>query len=209
MKLLALADIHAEEQVIKRIGRWKAGKDYDYAVVCGDLTNNGPPDFAEEFFETAENCLFVPGNNDPPAILEIAKRHNALLHNKEMKIKGLSFVGFGYSSPTPYNTVGELSEEEIYRQMKNLPISEESILVLHSPPFGVLDEVDDIHAGSRSVRKIIDLRKPSLALFGHVHEIEGKKKVGETLCVNLPPAMKLRCAIIDVGSKIEVKFRKL
>lgn len=208
MKMLALADIHAKEQVIEKVKRLRERND-ECLVVCGDLTNNGPPEFAEEFFEAAGQCLFVPGNNDPPAILSIAKKHNALLHNKELSIKGISFVGFGYSPPTPFNTVGELSEEEIYRQMKNLPIKEESVLVLHSPPFGVLDEVDDMHAGSRSIRKIIELRRPRLALFGHIHELEGKKKVGETLCVNLPPAMNLRGALIEVSEKIDVRFRKL
>ena len=50
------------------------------------------------------------------------------------------------------------------------------VLITHSPPFGVLDMVDDqehcgnFHAGSKSLMGAIYEKKPKLHIFGHIHE---------------------------------------
>eukprot|EP01065_Artemidia_motanka_P029565 TRINITY_DN35660_c0_g1_i1.p1 TRINITY_DN35660_c0_g1~~TRINITY_DN35660_c0_g1_i1.p1 ORF type:complete len:336 (+),score=75.96 TRINITY_DN35660_c0_g1_i1:60-1010(+) len=61
------------------------------------------------------------------------------------------------------------------------------VLLTHGPPHGVLDEADHcgVHwGGVPGVRRILAERRPKLHLFGHVHESNGVKQVGETLCVN-------------------------
>ncbi len=67
------------------------------------------------------------------------------------------------------------------------------ILLHHQPPYGVLDKVGGHapkhwhgkHAGSRVIRKFIDRYQPAYAFCGHIHEGEGKKKLGKTEVHNL------------------------
>eukprot|EP01065_Artemidia_motanka_P022665 TRINITY_DN2685_c0_g1_i1.p2 TRINITY_DN2685_c0_g1~~TRINITY_DN2685_c0_g1_i1.p2 ORF type:complete len:328 (+),score=109.22 TRINITY_DN2685_c0_g1_i1:65-985(+) len=62
------------------------------------------------------------------------------------------------------------------------------VLLTHGPPFDVLDEADyerGMHWGAvPGLRRILAERRPKLHLFGHIHESNGTRQVGETLCVN-------------------------
>ena len=205
MKLLVIADVHGEEVVLDKIK--DIHKKYDYVVIAGDLTD-GSLDFAKRFFEI-KNILFVPGNADPPLIERTARGIRKSLHKNLIKLDSIKLIGFGYSNPTPFRTPGELSEAEIYRQIKNLPIDEQTILVTHVPPYGLLDEVNDMHIGSRSLRKIVDERKPRLHVFGHVHEIIGKKKFGNVTLINIPSAMELKGLEINIEKTLSCEFVEL
>lgn len=68
------------------------------------------------------------------------------------------------------------------------------ILVCHQPPYGILDKVTaeyapkqwkGKHAGSKAILDYIKKRQPKLVLCGHIHEQEGKKKIGKTQVHNL------------------------
>ena len=67
------------------------------------------------------------------------------------------------------------------------------ILVCHQPPYGVLDKVGKIapkhwrgkHAGSKVILECIKKYQPRYVFCGHIHEGEGKKKIGKTEVYNL------------------------
>lgn len=68
------------------------------------------------------------------------------------------------------------------------------VLVCHQPPYGFLDKVDfpgvpqgwkGKHAGSKVILEYIKKHQPSYVFCGHIHEGEGKVKIGESEVFNL------------------------
>lgn len=93
------------------------------------------------------------------------------------------------------------------------------IFVTHNVPYNCrLDKIRDKnapviiqgkHYGSKLIRRIIDKYQPVLCLCGHIHENQGKCKIGKTLVVNTGAALEGKCAVIDFDEKVKnVKFIK-
>ncbi len=57
------------------------------------------------------------------------------------------------------------------------------------------------HYGSKMFRKIIEKYQPVLSLGGHMHENQGKQKLGRSLIVNPGAAVDGKAAIIEVEGK--------
>ena len=64
--------------------------------------------------------------------------------------------------------------------------TETDILITHGPPFGILDQtIRGEKVGCEDLTDIVQNRvKPSLHVFGHIHEAYGQEQIGETLYVN-------------------------
>ncbi|PIX31846.1 hypothetical protein COZ60_02345, partial [Candidatus Bathyarchaeota archaeon CG_4_8_14_3_um_filter_42_8] len=108
-------------------------------------------------------------------------------------------------------TYGELTEEEIYKQMSDLPIDENTLLMLHCPPKGYFDTTpkgDSV--GSDSRFRIIQEKKPLAAFFGHIHEHSGIFELGHTTLIKLPAANTMQaCAVSITDKKISAEFISL
>ncbi|MCX6772587.1 MAG: metallophosphoesterase [Candidatus Micrarchaeota archaeon] len=209
MKILALSDLHADEDVLDRLRAISAQSPYDLVLFCGDITNRGPVSYVEEVLSLFPHCYAVHGNMDTPDVIEKMRALGLLLHGKKVKLKDWNLVGLGGSNPTPFHTPTEYSEEEISATLAAAKVDEFSIVVSHPPPYGLFDGVGALHVGSTAVRKMIEQKKPLMVICGHIHEYEGKEILGETLIVKLPPAEKLRAAEIEIRDSIDVKFIKL
>lgn len=67
------------------------------------------------------------------------------------------------------------TDEELEEKWRLIP-NDIDILITHSPPYDILDEVDSqehctsYHVGSRSLLKRVCEIKPKLHVFGHIHE---------------------------------------
>jgi uncharacterized protein len=194
MRILLLADIHGEEAVLERL-RSVASR-YEYVLIAGDIGK--AVSFMEDLLSISDNIYWVPGNSEE---LDSPDKYPRCLHRQRMEISGgFNIVGFGFTPPTPFGTPGEMREEDIYSQMRDLPIDGRTILLTHAPPYGILDEVEPgLHAGSHSVRKIIEEMRPLLLICGHIHDVEGKQKVGETTVVQLPAGKNLRGVVLEIG----------
>lgn len=68
------------------------------------------------------------------------------------------------------------------------------ILLTHVPPYGILDTVNSRlarpdwvgrHAGSKAILQYIKRYQPLHVFCGHIHESEGREKVGQTWIYNL------------------------
>ena len=66
---------------------------------------------------------------------------------------------------------------------ENIP-TDADVLITHQPPYGILDEGDDIHYGSKTLRESIKQSKPKYHLFGHIHGLNGIKKAGGIIYSN-------------------------
>ncbi|MEM4348460.1 MAG: metallophosphoesterase [Candidatus Anstonellaceae archaeon] len=209
MKLLALSDLHADEEVLDRLKAISLRKKYDFVLFVGDITNNGPVSYVREVLEIFPNSFAVHGNMDPPEVASAIEHMGKSLHGKKVNIGQWNLVGLGGSNKTPFGTPSELSEEEIEQVLANTGMDEFSIVVAHPPPYGAFDLIGQMNVGSKALRKFVETRKPILLFCGHIHEYEGKQILGETLIVKLSPAEKLRAAEVEIKEEISVKFISL
>jgi len=206
MRLLVVSDIHDEEAVLERIKEKMApGNGFDHLLVCGDISHN--VSFAEDFISMFPSAFIVPGNWDSKNVNETIAKAENFCHGKKISLGkendgSFNIVGFGHSNITPFHTYGELSEEEIYTQMSKLDIDENTLLLMHCPPKGYFDDVSDRrHAGSESIQRIIEEKKPFAAFFGHVHEHAGTSKLGSTMLVKVPAAKDMKACSVEFNSR--------
>jgi predicted phosphohydrolase len=60
------------------------------------------------------------------------------------------------------------------------------VLLVHGPPFGVLDHARrGVDTGSNALRRAVLRARPRLGIFGHIHEAHGEAMLGETRCLNV------------------------
>jgi Icc-related predicted phosphoesterase len=208
MKLLVFSDLHEEEAALESLRR--IAPDFDHVLICGDVSRS--VSFAEDVLKAFPKAFLVPGNWDSEPVNKLFASSPQWVHGKRVKLGNkFNIVGFGYSSPTPFGTFGELSEENIHDGMSRLKMDRHSLLMLHSPPKGHFDEgLLGRHIGSESVLKTIKDKKPLAAFFGHAHEHEGTEKLGPTTLVKLPAANSMRaCSVSLTDKKLDVEFISL
>ncbi|MFA6327923.1 MAG: metallophosphoesterase [Candidatus Micrarchaeia archaeon] len=207
MKLLALSDLHASEDLLDRLRAIASRKKYDAVLFCGDITDRGPVSYAKEALSLFPRAFAVHGNMDTPDVAACMREMGVLVHGRKVKLGDWNLVGLGGSNPTPFGTPSEYSEEEIASALARAGVDEFSIVLSHPPPYGLFDEVGNgMHVGSKAVRKMVEEKRPILLICGHVHEHEGREILGETLVVKLGPAEKMRGAEITIGESIDVEF---
>lgn len=152
--------------------------------------------------------VVIPGNDDPPQFDEIL-RDSAVWTNCDGKVVevegGVQIAGLGCSTPTPWDTPRELSDEEIDRRLETILSSADParplIVNVHVPPYGSgLDTCPVLDAelrpvlgpggplmapvGSRALHQHILRARPILGLHGHIHEACGIARIGRTLSAN-------------------------
>lgn len=74
----------------------------------------------------------------------------------------------GYQGCLRYKTGGDFqfTENEAANDLAAFPHVD--ILLLHAPPFGLLDDLSDpVHSGSKAVRQYVDIHKPKFIFCGH------------------------------------------
>ena len=151
-------------------------------------------------------CYVCPGNDDMLKIDEIIRESESVssAESKVIQVGGAyEMLSTGWSTPTPWKTYRECSEEELAKKIANmtdqLQDPAKSIFNLHDPPHGShLDEAPDLtedldlkgggritkSVGSVAVRQAIEKHQPLLGLHGHIHESKGVTKIGRTTCIN-------------------------
>ncbi|TET89348.1 MAG: metallophosphoesterase [Methanomassiliicoccales archaeon] len=206
MRILTISDIHGSDWGVRQVHSWIDELDPELLIVCGDITHFGPITFARDFFGSLDvRTLAVPGNCDPPAILELLDELKANLHGKKVTITDETFVGFGASPPTPFDTLFEVPDELIYESLSSV-MERNAILVTHTPPYGVLDGTTFTGPlGSKSIMRIIEKFNPKLAVFGHIHEAKGLREE-ETVYLNPGSAREGYAAVVRTNTSIDVEM---
>jgi Icc-related predicted phosphoesterase len=193
MKLLVFSDLHSDLSAATQLVHQANAVD---AVVCaGDLCN------AHQRLEQIVSVLaafdrptvLVAGNNETTSELRDACAewpHFHVLHGSGVELLGMPFWGVGGGIPvTPFGAWSyDFAEDQAEPLLTGCPIG--SILVTHSPPFGVLDvSGSGKNLGSTTVRLTIERCHPRLAVCGHIHASGGKRAMlGTTTVINAGPA---------------------
>lgn len=187
MRLLIFSDIHGDVRALERLMATEA----DYYFAAGDLVTfaRGFERVGPWFAGKADRTYVIPGNHESEAdIAEFcASYHLRNLHGQSIELGGTHIAGLGYSSPTPFHTPGEYSEQEIETRLEPFAALSPLVLICHAPPHGTaLDRIKEgLHGGSKSVRSFIEARQPTHFFCGHIHEAEGVAiEMGATKAVN-------------------------
>ena len=188
MRALIFSDIHNDLATLRKL----IATDADYYIAAGDLVSwaKGLDKCGEILKEKSDRVWALPGNHESAEqIASFCEKFGLRnFHDQVIEAGGRQFGGLGYSSPTPFNTPGEYSEEELEQRLSKFAGLERLIMICHAPPQGTeLDRIrDGVHGGSRSVRKFIDSAQPDYFFCGHIHEGEGREiRIGKTVARNV------------------------
>ncbi|MGC8497545.1 MAG: metallophosphoesterase family protein [Thermoplasmata archaeon] len=209
MKILALADLHSQVSYFY-IEELISQHHPDLITILGDITDFGPSESASDLFMLNSTVILtIPGNCDPPAILKMMNCYNVInMHKNVFYFKGYRFVGFGGADISTINIGIAFTDLEAYDYLSN-NLTEDSILLLHQPPYGFLDTLikdRSRHVGNKGVRAAIDKITPRLILVGHMHENQGILNDGNTVIVNPGAAKDRKYALVDLEKEISVKL---
>jgi len=195
--------VQADQSKVDKLFHEKARERLESWVDLAETRLNG----------TGIKCYITGGNDDDPEVLEPIHRPGTqsffACENKMVYVdEDHSMISVGLSTPTPWNTPREVSEEElgamIEEMVKQVPDMGCCIFNFHDPPIDStldtcpkLDWTKDppepivqagqivMHgAGSKSVRKAIETYQPMLGLHGHIHESMSVAKIGHTTIIN-------------------------
>ena len=187
-KLLIFSDIHTDWRTLERILSVEA----DFYIAAGDQATWGRGlDRCGQVLRTrSEKVWVLPGNHESaPQIATFCEQyglHN--FHERQFAAGTWHVAGLGYSSPTPFDTPGEYSEEEMAEQLSKFVGLSPLVMICHSPPLNTqLDRIHDgLHGGSSAVMAFIEKVQPLQFFCGHIHEAEGKViQIGKTRAMNV------------------------
>jgi uncharacterized protein len=162
---------------------------------------------------TGIKCFVTGGNDDEWDVLKVMKREDTrsffACENEMVQVdEHHSMISVGLSTPTPWKTPREVSEDELGNMIEEMaakiPDQQKAIFNFHDPPKDstldtcpMLDWTKDppeqivrggqpvLHgAGSEAVRRAIEKYQPMLGLHGHIHESQSVARIGRTTCIN-------------------------
>jgi len=176
-KLLIFSDIHGDKAALERLMAIEA----DYYFAAGDLANfgRGLDAMGPILQKRAQRMYVVPGNHESAADVESFCREYGFqdFHGRTMQIAGYNVAGLGYSNPTPFDTPGEYSEQELRDRLDEFNGLDPLVLICHTPPKGsALDRAGEgQHFGSVAIREFIQREQPLYFFCGHIHEAAGQQ----------------------------------
>jgi len=187
MRIYATADIHGKKERIRAIRNTITELRPDVLIVAGDITHyTQSASVIREVNTLPIPVLAVRGNTDRATVdgfIESAPNISSL-HLKEVRIGEISFMGIGGTIPVPFSTRLCLRESSLLAKAHSL-IQRHSVLVVHPPPRGILDEAfGRFHAGCKGLRDLVVQCQPRLVVCGHIHERRGTAHLGKTTVVN-------------------------
>lgn len=175
--------------------------------ILSELNSLGVPVFVVpgNWDWTGENSDwgFLEGRGYPEMLEGFENIHDLNFDSRE--IDGWKFIGYGPCSgpeipqyeddkPDSDEEMRDIREEyeDKKRRLKNLFSEGKTVFLSHNVPQDTsLDEIDNEdspvhgrHYGSIIVRELIEEFSPEYSIAGHMHEGEGREKVGDAECLN-------------------------
>jgi Icc-related predicted phosphoesterase len=191
MKFCILSDTHGSHWDIEI-------PKVDYLIHCGDATNTvhskelfGLNNWVKQEKEKGsfKKMIFIPGNHDlslerfPDAAKELLPNIDHILIHEGMELEGLKIWGCPYV-PTYFNWAFMKDEDDLYWIYNQIPVNLD-ILVCHGPPRGHCDWNGKEHAGSYSMRDVLEYKQPKYYVCGHIHTGRGVSKLKNTTILNV------------------------
>lgn len=187
MRVAAISDTHGHHRQLT------IPDGLDVLVHCGDITPEGELPIVEDFADwmASQNVphkIVIAGNHDitfDPAFRDryssaaeimLMRRGIHYLFDSSVTIDGYKFYGTPWVPNLP---LWAFYHAESKNHFTKIP-DDVDVLVSHAPPRGLCDKVygpmdQTFHFGCQKLyRRVADLRRLKLHLFGHVHDSGGK-----------------------------------
>jgi Icc-related predicted phosphoesterase len=204
MKIVIISDTHGNHDHMRH-----KLPEADMLIHAGDCTNIGSESDIRNFVHWIQNLkrfdtkIFIAGNHDwgfelkPPWLSTYINDENlsqsdcVYLEDSEFILTSPEFsrpIKF-YGSPWQPEFMKwafNVKRSELYKYWEKIPLDTD-ILITHGPPQGILDyaQYGNEFVGCSSLRHYVENKiKPTLHIFGHLHESYGTKVHAETLYVN-------------------------
>jgi len=196
MKILVMSDLHSRVNyflIDDLVRKHNAG----LVLLLGDLTNFGPPEKVLELKSKIVDIVAIPGNCDPPEVLNVIDKAGLInAHKRKIIINGLEIVGLGGSDRDFVNMGIYFDDDEAYKFLHE-NLTENSYLMLHQPPYGILDTVRTGNGGNKGIRKAIFEKRPKVVFSGHIHEARGIEEIDGIKFINPGAAKEGNYVIFD------------
>lgn len=155
----------------------------DLLLIAGDCTMRGSKHEVKAFVSWLETLkydkiIYIAGNHDVAIDTYFSKdpRIEYLMHSSTefngWRIHGMPFCGF-FEGMNPAVAAFTVSETSMAAFCEEIPHDTE-ILLIHGPPLGILDSIEEEQVGSQALYNALMDRKalPHLkyVIFGHIHE---------------------------------------
>jgi len=229
MRILVTSDLHGATGMLPALSRVVSALAPDLVTFSGDVPpylmtaegqTGGEEEAAWETFlyflgELPTPVAFIPGNLDGPASALAARLlaatkcfpnlhpvHGGTLIDEE---GGHAIFGFGGGITDSDRSSGLLLRlpwwEAALALLSTRTFGRRAIVLLHTPPVGVVDVEGGTHMGSRRVNELIEEFRPGFVFCGHAHNAQGSEVIAGTLVVN-PGALNLGYyAVVDTESR--------
>ena len=187
MKICCISDTHSQlNKIIVPSG--------DLLIHAGDLTFNGTTketikelDTLQKHSKNFQHIVLISGNHDwlgekQPLLMKKLCEDRGLIYLDHSSVKLLGFNIFGSPyTPEFYNWAFNVQRgEDIRKKWDQIP-RDTDILVTHGPPHRILDWVDrdgSLHVGCEELREVVEVIRPKLHIFGHIHCAYGEVYYG-------------------------------
>ena len=185
MKLVLISDTHGRHRDLKL-------PEGDILIHAGDISKHGELEVIADFNDWLKPLPFqakivIAGNHDFcfEQVNGQALLSNAIyLQDSSVTISGTKFYGSPWQ-PRFCNMAFNLDRGELLRQKWDMIPSDTDILITHSPPQGVCDQIlRGDFVGCQDLLEATERIKPKLHVFGHIHEAYGVFKDKYTTFVN-------------------------
>jgi Icc-related predicted phosphoesterase len=189
---IGFGDIHEKPAMIREIDIAPSAQGI---LIAGDLTNVGGKNAASRVIDEIEKInprIYAQiGNMDTREADAFLTERGVNTHAATVDLGcGVGLIGLGYSTPTPFNTPSEASEEQLFQWLAQARAGADGydhlVFMTHTPPMGT--KTDRISSGqsvgSTAVRKFIEDTQPDVCLTGHIHEAKSVDQIGNTRIVN-------------------------
>jgi len=183
MKIWHIGDTHTYHDLLE------IPKDIDMVIFSGDCSNPRDPYSNElevrnfiDWFKCLpiKHKIFVAGNHDSSIEKGLVTKkdftqYNIIyLENEHVMVEGIKIFGSPYT-PTFGNWSFMKERHKLDRIWDNAIDNDSDIIVVHGPPKGILDLSYDRdnkleNCGDKSLWNKVQIVKPKLMLFGHLHD---------------------------------------
>lgn len=191
---MAISDTHGQH---RRLKLPKA----DFLVHCGDVGMSGNKTEVMDFIDWFSALkfkykIFVAGNHDfylerlgTAAVQALLPENVWYLNDMGVDIEGLRIWGSPYTPFYQRWAFTRFRGPQIAAHWAKIPPGTD-LLITHGPAYKTLDlHRNELHIGCKDLAQRMEIIKPKMHLFGHVHESYGSRAQSGTRYIN--------CSMLD------------
>lgn len=185
MKIVCISDTHNKHRKIDI-------PDGDILIHSGDFSSNIKSiyNFNDWIRELPHKYkIVIAGNNDfifekDPQIARNIITNAIYLEDSGIEINGFNIWGSPVTPRFLNKAFNRNRGKEIKKHWDMIPLNTD-ILITHTPPYKILDQnFFGKHLGCEELRNKVDVLKPKIHIFGHIHNSHGVKNINNTIFVN-------------------------